>query len=343
MDTGETCIWLIGDTGAVATDGTDPVLQALQTDIQKHPGGAVIFLGDLVYPKGMPLPDHPDRAEAEAVVQAQVDAVKNYAGKVWFLSGNHDWKKGRAGGLKYAKRLEQVISNMIGRSHICLPDKTGPGPECLELIPGFHVIFLNTQWWMQPGKRKTHRAEQFFEALDDMISKMSADKILICGHHPVKSHSLHGGKFRKRHHLFPLSLYGISAAPPLPGIGSLFVLYRKYLGAKEDMSSGRYAWFKEQLTEILEQYPGITYASGHEHNLQWIRRHNINHLISGAGSKTYYVKTGADTEFASNRKGFFRLSINETGIQYITAFEQEFKNGPVVETQTLPWKSPVVK
>ena len=70
-------IWLIGDTGAVQVDGNDPVLLALEQELALYPNGCVILLGDLVYPKGMPEPDDPGRAAAEAVIQAQLSILKN--------------------------------------------------------------------------------------------------------------------------------------------------------------------------------------------------------------------------------------------------------------------------
>lgn len=330
-------IWLIGDTGAVQVDGNDPVLQALKQELLLYPNGCVILLGDLVYPKGMPEPEDPGRAAAEAVIQAQMAILKNYPGKVYFLSGNHDWKKGKSSGWKNVRRLESFISNEMGKSDVCVPLLPGPGPEIQEVFPGFNLIFLNTQWWMQPGIRNPFRVATFFRELEKLLSGLNPNTTLICGHHPVRSHSLHGGKFRKKHHLFPLSLYGIGT-PPLPGLGSLLVMYRKFVGAKEDMASPRYSRFRENLLELFENYAGLTYASGHEHNLQWIHRDGIHHLISGAGSKCYYVRKGKGTLFAGQKKGFFRLDVSPEGIQSINIFEQETPEQKVVLTHSLDWQ-----
>jgi len=332
-----TPIWLIGDTGAVNPDGTDPVLQALAKELKENPDGILIFLGDLLYPKGMPEPNHPDRLRAELVIRSQTDIVKNYPGKVYFLSGNHDWKKGRIGGWKYVKRLEDFIEKQMGKQGLCLPVQPGPGPELTEPYPGIFLIILNTQWWMQPGKRKEFRAEKFFLELYQILEKLPPERTLICGHHPVRSHSLHGGKFKKKHHLFPLRLYGFKFSPPIPVFGSLLVLYRKFWGAKEDMSHSRYADFKKKILHTLEQFPGITYVSGHEHNLQWIFRNHVNHIISGAGSKAYYVRKGKDTVFCSNKKGFIRLDLGENSIQYFSSFEWNPEQKAVIKTYTKDW------
>jgi hypothetical protein len=331
-------IWLLGDTGAVQVDGQDPVLLGLQKDLKEHPSGCVVLLGDLIYPKGMPEKDDPGRAAAEAVMLAQLAVLKDYPGKVYFISGNHDWKKGSSTGWKNLRRLETFITEEMGQASVCMPQMPGPGPECVEIFPGFHLVFLNTQWWMQPGVRNPFRVASFFSELKEMLSHLNPKTTLICGHHPVRSHSLHGGKFRKKHHLFPLSLYGIGS-PPLPGVGSLLLMYRKYVGAKEDMANPRYSKFREMLLDLLEGFPGISYASGHEHNLQWIKRDEINHLISGAGSKSYYVRKGKGTLFAGQKKGFFRLEVNQLGIQSLHIFEQEELDSEVRLTQSFNWSS----
>lgn len=327
-------IWLIGDTGAVQTDKIDPVLDLLKTSIMEHPAGVVVFLGDLIYPKGMPEKEHADRLRAEKVMQVQLDAVKDFKGKLFILSGNHDWKKGSAGGWKYARRLEQYIHQSLGKDQICMPVAAGPGPELVQPYPGLFMIFLNTQWWMQPGEIKDQRGKTFFNDLKEMLLNLPPQNTIICGHHPVRSHSLHGGKFKKRHHLFPLKLYGYRQSPPIPILGSMLVWYRKFIGAKEDMASPKYAWFKAQMLELLELFPGITYVSGHEHNLQWIQKNGVNHLISGAGSKAYYVQTGKDTKFASKSKGFLELTWQGGRFTKLTAHALE-KDGNSKNTEML--------
>ena len=57
---------LVGDLGAVATDGPDPVLSLLQHWLEAAgEASGVVLLGDNVYPTGIPAPTHPGRAAAE--------------------------------------------------------------------------------------------------------------------------------------------------------------------------------------------------------------------------------------------------------------------------------------
>ena len=82
-------VYLIGDAGEPYEN---PVLTLLKKELDMAgENAAVIFLGDNIYPKGMPPEDHPLRAEAELAIDGQINAVKDFAGKKVFIPGNHDW------------------------------------------------------------------------------------------------------------------------------------------------------------------------------------------------------------------------------------------------------------
>ena len=53
------------------------MLEALGTDLLAHPGEKlVVFLGDNIYPTGMPEADDPARAEAERRIDDQIRAAQ---------------------------------------------------------------------------------------------------------------------------------------------------------------------------------------------------------------------------------------------------------------------------
>ena len=66
MDSIELALFLIGDAGSKAYDG-EPVLAELarQADSFRTVKQYVIFLGDNVYPRGVPPVGHPARDDAE--------------------------------------------------------------------------------------------------------------------------------------------------------------------------------------------------------------------------------------------------------------------------------------
>ncbi|MBT9392395.1 metallophosphoesterase [Hymenobacter sp. NST-14] len=298
---------LLGDPGAVATDGTDPVLQLLEEwEQETGPAGTIVLLGDNIYPTGLPAPEHPGRPLAEARLAALLRSLGRFPGRVVLLSGNHDWNKGRADGWEYLRRQEAYVHEHLPRAHYLPPDGT-PGPVSLQLTEGLLLVVLNTQWWVQHGPRPAADSRQPFRDLRALLEANRHQQVVVAGHHPLYSNALHGGKFTAKQHVFPLTTVHKRAYLPLPLIGSLLPLYRKWVGAAEDMAHPRYRTMRRRLLRVLHDFPGVIYAAGHDHNLQYFQRQGGHYLVSGAGSKTAFVQKGGRAAFVHEHQGFFSL------------------------------------
>jgi len=129
---------------------------------------------------------------------------------------------------------------------------------------------------------------------------------------------------------------------PLPLIGSLLPLYRKLVGAEEDMAHPRYRKMRRRLLRVLRQFPNIVYAAGHDHNLQYFERHGGHYLVSGAGSKTAFVQKGGSATFVHEHTGFFSLDFYANGETWLRTLEPSTApDAPEVFRQRL-LPSPVV-
>ena len=320
-DKGTYEIFLIGDTGNVHRHGPDPVLETLRSHFDEEQHSAVIFLGDNIYPRGLPPKGNILRKDAENGLIAHKNALKDYHGKVLFVSGNHDWNKGRQDGYDYVIRQEKYLEKLFGKN-VMFPSNGCPGPTEINVNPNLTILLINTQWWLQPGFRpigkdcgcRVDSEEDFFNQLTSILENNKGKRIVIAGHAPVYSYAIHGGRYKLRHHLFPLTIYHRRAFVPLPVIGSLLPIYRKYFGAKEDIAHPRYRHLRKRLIEIFKSHPGIIYASGHEHNLQHISKDHNHYIVSGAGSKLKYVlREGKNLKFGMKAKGFFKLHFEKNG------------------------------
>jgi predicted phosphodiesterase len=325
-------LFLIGDTGDISLNRPDPVLQTLCSHFDSSKASGVIFLGDNIYPRGMPPISNILRKNAEKTLTQHHEILKNYHGNLVFIAGNHDWNKGRDDGYEYILRQEQYMRELFGEREVFLPANGCPGPVEINLNTHLTVIAIDTQWWLQAGLRPIGKLygcgvsteDEFFEKLIEMLERNKHKHMLIAGHHPVYSYAIHGGKFKLKHHLFPLTLYDENAWIPLPGIGSLLPLYRKFLGAREDIAHPRYRRLRKKLKEILAQYPGLIYAAGHEHNLQYICKHHNHFIVSGSGSKVkYVVQNGKHLRFGIKAKGFFKLRFEMDGSVYLSAWAMD--------------------
>jgi hypothetical protein len=321
-------LFLIGDTGNVQRDRPDPVLNTLISHLKPEQSSAVIFLGDNIYPRGLPPIGNILRKDAENGLIAHHSALKNYQGKVFFISGNHDWNNSRPDGFDYLIRQENYLEKLFNEK-VMFPEKGCPGPTEININPALTLVFINTQWWLQPGFRPIGKdcgclaesEEDFFNQLIAILENNYGKKVLIAGHAPLYSYAIHGGRYKLKHHLFPFTIYHRKAYVPLPFIGSLLPIYRKYFGAKEDIAHPRYRHLRKRLIDIFKSHPGIIYAAGHEHNLQHIFKDGNHYLISGAGSKLKYVlRKGKNLNFGIKEKGFFKLRFEPNGKTMLSAW-----------------------
>ncbi|MGV8880174.1 MAG: metallophosphoesterase [Sphingobacteriaceae bacterium] len=306
---------LIGDSGNIARHRPDPVFELLKKHLPLNTPSAIIFLGDNVYPKGLPAQGDPLRSDAELVLNKHYDVVKDYPGKVIFLSGNHDWNRGKDDGFEYVIRQEKYLEKLFDGKNVYLPSNGCPGPKEIPVNDHLTLIAINTQWWIQRGFRPMGKAdgcsvaseEEFFTELESIMERNKQKRILVLGHYPIYSYSMHGGKFTWRHHIFPLTIYKKRAMLPLPVIGSLLPLYRKYYGAKEDLAHPRFRHLRKRLKHLFRLNPNVIYAAGHEHNLQHIEKYGNHYIVSGAASKSTYIRQGTYAKFGLAAKGFFKL------------------------------------
>ena len=106
-DSIEIAIFLIGDAGSQAYDG-EPVLRelALQSDSLRPVHQFIVFLGDNVYPRGVPPIGDPNRKDAERRLAAQVLAIRKGSAQGLLVPGNHDWDR-------QGRRLDFLVRNRL--------------------------------------------------------------------------------------------------------------------------------------------------------------------------------------------------------------------------------------
>ncbi|HYU53372.1 MAG TPA: hypothetical protein VEK37_10525, partial [Gemmatimonadaceae bacterium] len=87
----ETTLFLIGDAGEADPRQVGSPLDSLEAQVAAAPQRSiVVFLGDNVYPAGMPSEGAAEWADARRRLDAEVRSVPPGARGI-FLPGNHDW------------------------------------------------------------------------------------------------------------------------------------------------------------------------------------------------------------------------------------------------------------
>jgi hypothetical protein len=267
-------IFLIGDAGGPPDH--DQVLRALERDLTPiREKGFVVFLGDNIYPRGLPAADAPDYSVQRERLARQVEAVTN-AGARYHGPGNHDWDKSGPAGFEAIVRQGAMV-NELGRGLVTFAPEGGcPGPVVRDEGP-FRVILLDTEWLLRDTTMS--RGTTGCAASDDSTVMRQLDvavrdaghrQVIVGAHHPLESGGVHGGHFTVIDHLFPLTNLKSWAWLPLPIIGSIYPLVRGNGLSVQDIPNDRNRRLRAAMEAVFKRYPVLVYAAGHDHSLQVI-------------------------------------------------------------------------
>ncbi len=293
----ETTLFLIGDAGEPDPRQSESALDSLLAQSSVAPSRSIIvFLGDNVYPNGIPEEGRAEFADARRRLQAQVHAVP-FGARAIFIPGNHDWAGTTAFGLYSVRLQEQMLKSLAGGRDVrMLPGNGCPGPVSFD-AGRLQLITLDTQWWLQSYIVRDTQSNcattvgAVTSALREQVSRKRDGRVtIVAAHHPLMTGGPHGG------------YCGVSGP------------FRRLGGNSQDIMSAPNRAMRDSLESAFRGQPPLAYAAGHDHNLQVLRGGlNVQYiLVSGAGSaskgecgvrlrESYYV--------SQHRAGFMRVDI----------------------------------
>lgn len=313
-------LFLVGDAGE--DELTGETLDSLKSKLQNNPNSAVVFLGDNAYKnvffglipgfKGFD-----SSRVSQKKMLSQLDILRGYKGSAYFVPGNHDWwniTKFNKGKRKLKMEEGFIEANLKKNPTIAnsgatfFPKDGSPGPATAELDGGkVKIVFIDTDWLILLGFKTTPKANHdfapvFYHRLDSILTDAQAHKqtVVVVAHHPVYS-------------------TGKVLAKPLKHP----YLFKRVKQSFEQFPS--YKAMADSIRTILEKHPGVYYACGHIHALQYHLHNNVHYLISGAGSKTHHVKgkeaktppCNSNDCILWNEQGFFEIDIYASHQQVI--------------------------
>lgn len=325
----EKSFYLLGDGGYALPGGTSKGLLAFKTylDSVKQVGNYTFFLGDNIYPDGLVREDHPLRERAEYRLDAQLDAVENYDGKVFFIPGNHDWYNEGVPGLK---RERDYLEEVLERDDVFHP-KPGCALESIEVSENVQLLVVDSQWYLTNWDNhptindecEIKTREAFFLEVESELKKNQNKTVVVAIHHPLYTNGVHGGHYNFNQHLYPSQ-----KKIPVPILGSLAMLIRTSGGVSiQDAQNLRYKKMVNRLSTISKGWGNVIFVSGHEHSLQYIEHEGVKQIVSGSGSKATNVSLGSDGLFAIEGQGFAVLDVFEDGSSW-ASFYGSFDSEP---------------
>lgn len=314
-DTVQARIILIGDAGDFH-DGKHPVIDAVKTQIKFDNKTTIVYLGDNLYLTGLPDESYPGYDKRRAVLDTQVNIARGTPAKVYFIPGNHDWNRGNRGGYENIVRQQNYI-NLLGDKNVKFyPEDGCPGPVEVNISDDVVLLIMDSQWWIhqydKPGIESDcpyKTKEEVLNQIDAILSKNSKKLVLFATHHPFKSYGIHGGDFRLKQYIFPLTEMWPKLYIPLP-FGPIYPIARGFFGTPQDLNHPAYASMINEVSKQVKKYPNVIFVSGHEHNLQLIKDSSYNYIISGSGTKKTRVSKSKNRPFGAAENGFATLEIS---------------------------------
>src|SRR6218665_941494 len=312
--------YLIGDAGNSDQEQSKKLLDVFEKRLQKADSSStMIFLGDNIYPDGLPKKGEKDREIAVQKLTGQLELSKKFKGKTIFIPGNHDWRNGVEG----LREQEKFVNDYLQKKKSFLPKK-GCGIDHVDINENVSLIVIDSEWYLQKWDKhptinedcdiKTR--ELFFDELESEINKSQRKTTIIATHHPLMSNGTHGGQFSLEKQLFPLE-----SKIPLPVIGTLINILRKTSGiSPQDLQNKKYNASLKRVKTLIQDKSNVVVVSGHDHNLQYIDNDNIKQIISGSGSKTEAARAVHDNDFSYGNNGYATLQVLKNGASKVSFF-----------------------
>ena len=333
--------YLIGDAGLSPMGGMNPALKIFKNRLaQADKNATAIFLGDNIYPAG--LPDSKDSTDAYRVAKNHLDAqlktLDDFKGKPLFIPGNHDWY---TEGLVGLEREQKYIQKKLDSKKVFYPEDGCP-IKTIDINDQIVVIAIDTEWYLTDWNKRPDINDKceikdrgkFLEELEGEIKKNEEKTTIIAMHHPMFSYGPHGGQYKFRQHLYPKSNIG-----PLPIFGTFVNVLRRTAGASiADMQNKRYTDLKNKLVTLAQYSDNVVLASGHEHTLQYIVENNTPQIVSGSGAKKGASRLLNGSKFSTGHMGYATLEVYTNGSSRVRFFgvDEDEREEFLYTTQVLP-------
>jgi len=338
-------IYLIGDAGGATMDeSTIPLMEMekhLLIDNRPDDSTDVIFLGDNIYPVGMPPVDDSDYELAAHRLTVQLEAVRKFDGNVTFVPGNHGWYVYGQEGLR---RQEKFIEDYLAHYNEEFTDYFRPSNGCgdvdvMKIADGIALVTMDSHWFLDkkaldegydvtPCKVKSRF--EMVQAFKDTMALLKDDQVILAMHHPFYTVGSHGGYYKLASHFFPLAEYRSDIRLPLVMTGTI-VNYMRPRVSEQDTKSSPYALYRSSLIPTIEEHGNTISVAGHEHTLQYHVRNDVHYIVSGSGSKKGPVGKDAFTRFAYGNYGYAILDYYKSGEIWLSFYANSEDNEEFIE------------
>lgn len=302
--------YLIGNAG---TSGkASKTMQSLGNYIAENNSkdSYVLFMGNSFYPQGMQKGKDKLNDEASMAMKEQLDALKDFKGKIVVLPGNLEWK----GGVDGLELAEDFLKDKLDGEDILQPNNGCP-IEGIDVNDDIFLLALDTQWYLEdwneyPEMNKKcaiKTRDKFFLEIESELKKNAGKTIIVAMYHPLLTYGEHGGKYPAIH----------------KDVFSTLIKSVKTMGAisKQDRYNERYNELMSRMRVLTKDLDRLVFVSGLDQSLQYIENGSEKQIVSGSGSGATAASLGQYGEFAFGGEGFARLDIGKKAAAMVRFFK----------------------
>ena len=204
-------VFLIGDAGE-HKPFRDAVLDlALYQAKDQGENSAVVFLGDNIYPVGLPPENDPQREAMEGKLIPQLEVIRDFPGPGFIIPGNHDWAKGKEDGPINLKAQQDFTKDFIPGKDAFFPKGGCPGPVEVALTDDLLLVLIDSQWLLTKEKYLPEGSNCRFNTRDEVLDEVQRIvennldlKLIFAAHHPIYTY---GSEEQKQKYLPKKSLW----------------------------------------------------------------------------------------------------------------------------------------
>lgn len=316
----EQSFYLVGNGSEWAKEENLQNYQQLKDQLNKADSSDyLLFLGDNVGLRNGSSFSQKKMMKVQEQLDYYLKLLADFKGKTIFVPGDRDWNNG----LRGLQEQENYIKGSLN-SALFLP-KNGCGIEKFNISNSIGLIVLDSQWYLENWNNHPKINEQcdlknkedIFEEIESQLNNFQNKTTLVVMHHPLFSNGVHGGQFDFNQQLYPFT----NSKIPLPFLGSFLNLIRSTSGlSPQDLQNYKYRNYASRIATLLENRNNVIVVSGHDRNLQFIRKGNVRQIISGSASRQQSAKAVGREDFSYGDKGFAKLAIQDKGVSTVEFF-----------------------
>lgn len=296
--------FIAGGAGTAGLNNNLTIKNKLASYLEKaNKNSTLLFTGDYI------LNDAKDQKTNEALLQAQLDLLKNFKGNTRFIPGDNEWASFDSKQIEWVENY--LKDNNIDRAKV-EPNNVCP-LEFVEIDDNLNIIYVDSQWYIANWDRVEDinrkctdivTRRRFVAELEGYIKDARGKNLVIVMHHPIFTNGMFG---------------------------------RNYMGgmSPKKVFFDRYQDLRVQVTSLVQELDRVTLISGHEQSLQLLKGETSFQIISGSLGKVaptllnedVIIATGGELKyeglFTEGASGFAVLKFYEDGTSQVTFVTNE--------------------